>query len=380
MAPFRTAMVDKNSMLSPCCGYMSQNTAKTFSVVKHVKQWWNSELETLRNDITHGNRANPGCVYCFQQEQNPNSVSLRKAINLGYSQKEIEQTIADYKQGIIPDINSIHSLELRFSNYCNLRCIMCGPYASSSIAQEYRDHAEAYQTINLHSNEKTIRWWEDIENLQVLKDLLINVSSLQLSGGEPLLIPETSDILNSLDPNKIQSISITTNLTKLNDRILQSINKFKLVNITVSLEGYGKHNDYLRYGSDWHTIEKNIKILTSLKNVNLKIHHILQHTSLYSLPQLAEFANNNKISMSLNEVYYQSLPEPGVLTINSAEHNIVTNFNLWLENYQGQHKKILENWVKSYRYDPNLNTKFSKYINVLDNIRGNSFSDTFLKT
>lgn len=362
-APFKTAVIDRDGTMLPCCEYMPDSDTSKLIKIKDVKRWWKIELEDLRQDMIEG-KTNSGCHHCIAKESNPNYQSHRQHTNSHY-----------------PDLDfnvELDAIEIRVSNYCNLKCIMCGSYASSSIADEYRKHEAEYNDIGMVGAwEPTTRWWDDQESLDNLKNILTTVSRINFAGGEPLLVPEVTDILNSLDPSKIKNISMNTNLTRLTTKHLEAFKRFNSIDIMVSLEGIKEHNDYIRHGSEWGIIEQNIKTLKELSNVKLSITHVLQHTSIFSLPNLIEFSGQHSIHVNLTEIYYGSYPSPGVLTINSVLPAHINRFVSWLENYTGAYQPQLINWIKKYEFDAELNTKFHQYISMLDRIRGNNFANTF---
>jgi radical SAM protein with 4Fe4S-binding SPASM domain len=366
-APFKTAVIDRDGAMLPCCEYMPSGPRESLTKIKDVKHWWNIELQDLRQDMIDG-KPNSGCHHCIAKESNPNSPSHRQYTNSHYPKLDFSV--------------ELDAIEIRVSNYCNLKCIMCGSYASSSIADEYKKHESKYNSIGMVGAwEPTNRWWDDQTSLDNLKSILTTVSRIHFAGGEPLLLPEVTDILNSLDPSKIKEISFSTNLTRLTDKFLNAIKNFKLVKIQVSLEGHGEHNDYIRNGSDWTTINSNINKLLEYPNVILTITHVLQHTSIFALPKLlkyhAELNAKKTVDLYLNEIYHGSYPSPGVLTVNSALPIHVNRFVAWLEEYRGHHQAQLTNWIKKYEFDASLHQKFNEYINMLDGIRGNSFANTF---
>lgn len=363
-APFKTAVVDRDGAMLPCCEYMPVGPRDSLTKIDNIKRWWNIELEDLRNDMRQG-KENSGCHHCVAKESNLNYQSHRQSVNSNYSKLDSNVTL--------------DAIEIRVSNYCNLKCIMCGSYASSSIAEEYRKHEAEYHSIGMVGAwEPTTRWWDDQASLDNLKNILTTVSRVSFAGGEPLLVPEVIDILNSLDSAQLREIKIITNLTRLSDKFLKSIEKFKRVDIQVSLEGVGRHNDYIRFGSDWNILENNIKKLLSLPNITLSINHVLQHTSIFALPLLMAFAKEHSIKLSLSEVYQESYPSPGVLTIDSVDPIHVTHFINWLNGYNGIYKPQLTKWVASYKFNSDLHQKFNDYVTMLDRIRGNSFANTFL--
>jgi radical SAM protein with 4Fe4S-binding SPASM domain len=371
IAPFRAATIDTNGNMLPCCEYM-QDRDKA-QQVQNIVQWWQNDIESFRKELIAGKIDQKECRHCRSQE-NFKSVNLRKYLN-SFFESYIEQIIVDYKNGISPNIEFI---EIRVSNHCNLKCIMCGPYASSRISAEYLRYKDAYHSIGMvGAYEPTVRWWEDDQIKDYLTSTIKQASIINFSGGEPLIVPQVVEICNQLDPSKVKSLKFNTNLTVVTKRFLNTISKFRYVEINVSLEGTHKHNNYIRYGSDWQVIKDNISILKQMPNVSLNINHILQHTSLYSLPNLIEYAQQQGIKINLHEVYHGSYPSPGVLTINSAKPELVKSFVKWFNDYTGVEKPIITNWLNKYQFDSELNEKFVQYTNMLDKIRGCDFNQTF---
>jgi sulfatase maturation enzyme AslB (radical SAM superfamily) len=374
IAPFKNAVIDRAGNMLPCCEYMIDNT-KPQPMINQFKQWWATDLNHMRDNMLNG-VIDPGCHHCLAKENNQAMLSARIHQNK-IASHAIPDIVANYKNGI----SVLDSLEIRVSNYCNLSCLMCGSYASSSIAQEYIDHSDKYQAAGFFmENVPTVRWWDDPANMDLLKKMLAGVEQLTFAGGEPLIVPEVVDILNFVNVNKIKTININTNLTKLSSKFIDAFSRFKKIYIEVSLEGIAAHNDYIRYGSKWEIIDSHIKTLKQFTNIEIRINHVLQHTSLYTLPALIEYADNQNIILKLHEIYYNSYPGPGVLTINSADSGKVETFKIWLSTYLGQHKQLLLNWINSYQYDENLNNKFYAYVDMLDSIRKNNFNLTFKKT
>lgn len=378
-APFKTAVIDKDGVMMPCCDFMpgKPKDRDTLTKIDRIDQWWATDLNSLRDNMIN-NVPSEQCHHCYNKEENPTYNSVRKTTNSNYKFK-IDSIINDYKNG---QLSNIDEIEIRVSNYCNLRCIMCGGFASSSLASEYETYKEKFvsELDMLMPPEKTVRWWDDPANLNNLKNVLAHARTVKFAGGEPLIVPEVVDILNSLDPTTAKWIKFNTNLTRLTDKFLTALERFENVELTVSLEGYGAHNEYIRYDSVWSVIENNINRAKEHSNISIYINHVLQHTSLFSLPDLIAFADSKNIKINLHEIYYGTLPSPGVLTIHSAHAKDVEKFKYWLESYNGRYKHTLINWVNTYNYSQEFHDKFYKYINLLDSIRGCNFKETFNPT
>ena len=368
MAPFRTAVIGTTGKLLPCCEYMPEDSEQV-TTAEQFDQWWNQDLDQLRSKMIN-NQPNPACGYCRSKEQNPGLINLRKYTNKKYN-KDIIPIVNEYQPASA--IPYPQSIEIRFGNYCNLKCIMCGPYASSSIYQEYLENRDLFNSKQLFwDGDKTDRWWEKSNTLDQLIKVTDQAKSLMFTGGEPMLVPEVIDFLNHADP--ACEISFVTNLTRLSPRMLGALEKFKRINIMVSLEGVGSHNDYIRYGSDWKTIDQSIGKLKTLTNVNLTINTVLQHTSVFSLPALIEYARSQEITINYGQVYSGSVDGSDLLSIDSVPPGPIEQFQHYINSHP---QPTVEQWLQGYKFDLVKHARFKEYINMLDQVRGVSFAKTF---
>lgn len=365
IAPFKNLVIGTDGELLPCCDYMIKGPD-----IKEFDVWKDSTLKELQSNVIAG-KIDPGCHNCIRKEDNQYYQSHRQFLNNKYK-NEIDKIVSDFENGVVPQLDRV---EFRVANYCNLKCRMCGEYASSSITAEYQKNKEKYNSISLYMDvNKTYRWWEQPGILEKIKNLLSSTNEVSLAGGEPLIVEEFINMLGQLSNSF--SLGITTSLYVKNKHILDKIKSLYQINLYVSLEGIGEHNDYVRSGSDWTVIEENINYIKS-SNVLVHIQHVLQHTSIFAIPNLIKFAEQNKINISFHEVNYNSYPAPGVLTINSVHPADVDIFKQWLINYNGRYKRLLNEWANSYQYSKDLNYQFHRYMKMLDEIRNTNFKKVF---
>lgn len=367
MAPFREVVIETNGALIPCCEYkypapkhQSQENFDEFD------QWWDQDMGQLRQQMLT-NQPNSSCDYCKSKEQIPGQNHLRHYINNKYMLET---------PWIKPVEPRVEFMEIRFGNYCNLSCIMCGAYASSSIASEYIKHKDKFiqQGFRLHneSSLKTVRWWEEPGALERLYDMARDVKYIHFTGGEPMMIPEVVDILNAMDPDRVVKVSMNTNLTKFNERIYTALSRFKLVQIHASMEGVAEHNDYVRYGSEWSQLEATVARLRTMPNVDILPVHVLQHTSIFTLPRLKAYCQDNGLRLKCSEVYYNS--GHGVLTIDSVSPADVDGFKQYL---RLNPDATFEAWVAKYNFNLEKHTRYREYVALLDSIRNTDFLATF---
>lgn len=185
-------------------------------------------------------------------------------------------------------------MEVSFSNFCNFKCMYCGPSFSTSWVEEVRKYG-GYPTIDKfnslqnseHEGKKIYsineenpyvkafwEWWPEL-----YRDLEI----FRITGGEPLLAPDTWWILDHIitekNPNRNLSLAINSNLgvnETLIDRLIDKVNKIidenrvKEFIIFTSIDTWGDHAEYIRTGMVFNKFWDNVnKILTKCPRVNI---------------------------------------------------------------------------------------------------------------
>lgn len=369
-APFKELVIDSDGRLLPCCDfkqpaptYRSVNTFATFDT------WWDEELIPLRQDMLT-NQLNSGCKSCKSKPWPTPAGPKHTHINNKYRNL--------FTDGKFLDDGIIESIEIRFGNYCNLKCIMCGPYASSSLAEEYTRHTATFLKNNFNTpvdRIKTTRWWDEPGALDKLFDVVKNAKYVHFTGGEPMMIPEVVDILNHLDSNVV--VGFNTNMTKFSDKIYNTLAKFQRVVVHASVEGINEHNDYVRYNSQWGVIDTAIKKLQTFNNVNITLVHVLQHTSIFALPNLLEYGQQNNLIILPDVVYDSGYGGGGYLTIDSVSPTDVDNFKKYLT---ANLNPVIEAWVNTYSFNLDKHRRYQEYVNMLDGIRSTNFNATFNPT
>ena len=384
IAPFAGLQINSNGTLSPCCEF--DHSAAGFDRVptfRDYNSWQSVSMRQLKHDVLNGIKS-PGCHKCWERE----SMDSQKETDVD-SQRTVLNGI--FKDFINTDFNptrveSPRSLTVMFGNFCNLRCIQCNAFASSSHQTEQLLNKDAFKNLGLYSVDEFSdrKWWQTEEFSELLDKVNKNVDHIFLHGGEPLITPEAVTFLKSiLNPGRLV-LSITTNGTTLSDDVYDLLSRFKELNITVSLEGIGAHNDYLRYGSNWLTVRNNISRLQQLKNLSfgrVSINHILQHTSRHSLLPLLEFCHVNELMLIVGNLH-----EAAHLSINGMPPDQHQQFLAELTaareiyTYYSQSAKAVAytlHFLNTYQYDAVTNEKFYKYINMIDAIRGTSYFEVF---
>ena len=208
-------------------------------------------VKDIKNSILQG-KEHAHCENCFKLERQ-GFTSIRQ---------ESIRNWPNYNSSNLPQ--SIEYYELRYNNLCNFSCKMCSPDFSSSIGRLV-EHNPDLQTFYYNDTKKQNSYdliFNDIEkNLSTVK-------RINFAGGEPLLNKDNLKILEKLLElgNTDCEICIITNASVINPYWLDKIKHFKRTHWTISLDGIHKTAEYIRVGTEWAVVDKNIDTILSLGN------------------------------------------------------------------------------------------------------------------
>lgn len=103
-----------------------------------ITEIWNGKaMRNFRSKLLRG-KPDERCTACYDKESS-GFRSLRQVTNADYAhlQERLSQT---RRNGALPEADPVY-LDIRFSNVCNLKCRICGPWSSS----QWHNDAVAFQ-------------------------------------------------------------------------------------------------------------------------------------------------------------------------------------------------------------------------------------------
>ena len=371
-------------ILTPCCQWYPEGNQDLEYRWDQYQGYNDNVRPAILKDFDQGIR-HVGCTKCFREE------------DLGYTSLRQRANELHPETHATPSVdNPIYNFEIRLGNHCNLRCIMCGTYASSAWHQERSQNPEAFDRINMiRQHPQPDKWWENPAYIEFLTEKLKDAVSIDISGGEPFPLPSTWKILDILiaSNNTGVRLQFNTNLTRVPPVLVDKLKLFTNVWISVSLEGVGDMNDYLRYPSRWEEISANMILLQeALPGVVKNINHTLQHASVYSLPALVDYAKSREIDLRITTV--SGTP---CLTMESAPPEDLKRLVAWIEtvdwlrrpesirlgqiypyNLWGEELyNIITGLGKTTVFDQKLYEDYRQYVKLLDSMRGTDYDAVF---
>lgn len=248
--PWLHAHVLPNGDVLPCCAVAVGSLSLGNVRQSPLSEIWNGAgFRDMRRRMCQG-QAVGACQVCYAAEKS-GGTSLRTKSNQDFAHHLglAQRTAAD---GTVPDFH-LRYYDVRFSNLCNLRCRMCCPELSSSIAS---DQAAA----DGRARPKPLDVYEDRETF--LRDFLPHVPYLEeayFAGGEPLMIDAHYWALEELIKQGRTDLRLryTTNFSVLGKGSWWAPDlwrHFKHVEIGASLDAHAERGEYIREGLNWKKV------------------------------------------------------------------------------------------------------------------------------
>jgi len=404
--PWIHQQINSDGSIKVCCVSLEDNVEFN-AASANLQQSFNSDtLKRIRTQMLNGEWPNE-CKVCRIEEE----------ANLGTARtREIEQwkdrfTFDDAVATTNGDGSVNYGpryLDLRFGNFCNLKCRICGPASSHSLYEEWAEYFGEEGFFDNHGYIKLVRnskgrltttkydWHLSELFWNQLEQSINNLEYIFMAGGEPLLIKRKEDFLKMcIDKgvaNKIV-LAYSTNLSSIPEKLLELWKNFKQVRISASIDGMGKVLEYQRYPIKWNSTLKNLQKLDKLSLIYPNIMSVINLTitvyNVFHLPEFMWWKINESKFKSINTleqfpiIITHLLHNPNHLNIqvlpNHIKDNIKDCYTDWINKFEGNlHAiEILQTTLNfMYADDKSENLpEFVKFTKFLDQSRGQNLKD-----
>lgn len=313
-----------------CCHMVNNPSFKDYETM--MASDWVQEIR----DTFDADKFPEECIRCKISEE-LNQYSVRQ----GAIEEHNRQTKEDY---LIADV--------LLDNVCNLACQFCSPMASSKIGAL---HSPLYK---IHDNTN------HFEKLP-----LDRITQLDMAGGEPSHSKNVKNLLLNLPPN-VNSLRINTNCTTFMDEIIPLLDKGFNISMTISFDGVGKVQEYVRWPIKWDkfcSVLYQYKKLQSIypNNLNLGFWTTINVLNINDFNNMKSFSNSVDISFS-----YSLLHSPTALNIKYKNE---------LTNKASEDSVLNEIFGTQLACDIDNQQEFDNFIATQDSLRGIKISD-FIET
>ena len=346
--------------ITPCCLFTDFENRPADLNVSHEDYFNHPYLQTLRKNCKN-DQPHVGCTRCYDQEKVVGESYRTEAWT--YQDEYGAVSLRDKKESYLSYV------DVHFSNLCNNKCRMCNPNLSTQW------YADAKKLVEL-----------DIQNHRhfsiplpngIIKNNLIDngdfskVKCIKFVGGEPLL--EQDKMISLIEKCNISELSIEliTNATTIpNVYLTDLLKKCKTVTVILSVDSYGKMNDFLRKGSNWNVTKEVIEWFT--KNFDRNV--IRSIASIYNInivDKLMDYCS------TLNNIYhgYHMLNGPDYMTIRNlplkAKKKVAKRIKKWAktDNYRKYNYETFFNLVLNEMQHEGDIEKFHYMDSLMNKIR-----------
>jgi len=378
-APWFQIRKENNNNYRPCCQLdigqtqFDQNVDYIWPETS-PDEFLNSQyVQYLRYNLNQGVQL-PECRRCWRQES-LSQQSLRQIINntvTGNREQNLDKTwIHSYfKQKNNFEFDYLISADIKVSNLCNFSCAMCNPEDSSqiySIWKKNQSHKIVRTFLNTqpeYLDDVKKRFSEsDYKYLDAILDLC--PKHVKLLGGEPLIDKGLLERLVKLDPLKQSKISLLfmTNGSVDLTEFAKLLPGYKQINYVVSLDGVGAVQDYIRRGSDWDQIEKNI-FKWNANHRPVDIAFTLQCFNAMHFPELYKWCQDHGMKFTMGMV-----DSPEYLSIRSIPPKLRNKIFAKYQSVRRWTDLEIQNYtqlINSQPYDPALKSTLNQFVDWYD--------------
>lgn len=240
--PFAALINDKES------ARICEKNHKPLTKINNVVEWkTNAKFNDIRSKMVNGTLVPEYCSACYQLEE-VGQESMRQFETLEWASRIDAASTDDFV-----NIEKPLYYEMRPSNKCNIMCRTCDDQHSHLIEKEYKKIG----IIPIRTADYTY------QNTPFDQIDFKSVQAIYVGGGEPTIMSEFSNFLQKcISVGRTDfDLNIGTNGQKFSDKIIKLLDHFDNVCLSVSLDGYKKINDYIRWRSDFDTIVDNAHML-----------------------------------------------------------------------------------------------------------------------
>lgn len=258
-------------LYGPCC-----NSDRNLTDINTFDFESDAFLTKLRNQFDTGQRPKE-CHRCWIKEDS--GQSSRRTDMIDFFQSNHMPTSS----------TDILSIDYNSSWACNLACVMCGPFHSSTWATELG--------LDVNSRQKIGRFYYQKNRIIDYLDLS-NVKKVHFNGGEPLLNDDHLEVLEKIKKQgNIHQLTVTYNTNgtcRPSERMVALWAQCKFVRIFFSIDAVEDAFEYIRWPGRWSVTEENIlnmkKNLPS--NVSFGFHVAVGINLLDLVPMINWFDQN----------------------------------------------------------------------------------------
>lgn len=313
-APWVNLNFEQNGNVTACC-FNRKDILGRYPDNSIREIWEGAAIGRLRTHIAKG-KLDGGCKLCGILLDSGN-FSGTKAKH--YDEYASPRGLRERLRYMLPSSDRLAPkvFEFEISNTCNLGCVMCSGYFSSTI----RKNRERLPPLANPYDEAFVRQ---------VADFMPSLTDMKFLGGEPFLVDVYERIWEEtarINPNI--RVHITTNGTVLNNRVSRMLEGVR-AGFVLSIDSIDPEEfAAIRVGADLHKVLSNLEYFQAIakkKGTYVSIAACAMANNWKGIPNLVRFANEKGIHLHFNVVW-----NPGHLSLRYLTFDELSEVVNWFD-------------------------------------------------
>jgi hypothetical protein len=292
------------------------------------------------------------------------------------------------------------SLDIRFGNLCNQKCIMCNPVYSNMWYDEWTDY---YKRTSFGNGKKIsiirkdngkwqdppeLSWFEDPRWWEKFDEMAPHLRHIYITGGEPMVTPAHDIMLDKLieyDLAKNIVLEYDTNCSAINDKIINKWANFKGVDVRGSMDATGEEYKLIRFPGKWEKFQENVQRLVeySKKHEGIRFMSLttcFQISTAYSIIESEESCKSIGVNFLVR--FLEGPLHHSVASLpDSAKEELLEFYRGHVEN--STKAQMIISYLKSHMGDKHTDIpkslEYIRFMDYLDTTRGTDWRKTLPK-
>ena len=288
-APWRSLHLNFEGQIKTCCaGNPNMLGNHDTGPIEDILQ--STKLKEIKKSILNGVLHEKYCEGCIRREN-----------ITGVSEREWHNNVSPDFDVANADLDTEHKpalIDVRWNNTCNLACTYCSSYFSTKWASIIGKSSN--QTIN--KQEKQV--------IDYIEKHRKYVKEVAMVGGEPLMMKENNRLLDIIPDDVL--VTVISNMTVDFDKfpVPKKLLARDRVGWSMSFDNIGEKFEYVRYGSTWEQMNKNVTCV-SQKIINSEhtggIHAVYNIYNCTNICELFAYARSKDLTITWQLVYGDQL-------------------------------------------------------------------------
>jgi MoaA/NifB/PqqE/SkfB family radical SAM enzyme len=254
-------------------------------------------------------------ISLLRNEQHPNCESCWTLEREGVESMRQTELKKLHFSNLFSSQEKLEIIDVSFGNLCNLKCRTCGPVDSTRWIGESYDidspksmKISDYYKLNTKKTDIDSEFFQDL--IKICSD---GIKGINFYGGEPLIMPQTWKLLESIKDKpaaKNMFLYLNTNITNWDIEKIKVFDNFQFTTIGLSLDGLGDRFEYLRHPAKWQHVLKNIQNIISWKKASpdtreIYLIHTVSAYNIWYIPEVLEFAESLDLNLYINGCFFE---------------------------------------------------------------------------